>query len=70
MPIILDLEEKQLIDEQIRSDVNDLLLEENLEVLQALNNYTTRVIADDELAFKLSQLVQLLGSSSYLVERP
>ena len=41
--------------------MNDLLCEENVEVLQALNNYTSRVIADVELAFKLTRLAKLLG---------
>ena len=67
MPIIIDLEQKQLLDEQTASVVKTLVLEENIDVQQVLNTYINRVITDVELAYKLASLSQALGA--YL-ERP
>lgn len=67
MPIIIDLEQKQLLDEQSATIIKTLVLEENVDVQQVLNTYINRMIKDVELAYKLAALAQSLGA--YL-ERP
>lgn len=67
MPIIIDLEQKQLLDEQTASVIKTLVLEENFDIQQVLNMYINRVITDVELSYKLGPLSQALGA--YL-ERP
>jgi len=67
MPIIIDLEQKGLLDEQTASLIKTLVLEENVDVQQVLNIYINRVITDVELGYKLASLSQSLGA--YL-ERP
>ena len=67
MPIIIDLEQKGLLEEQTASVIKTLVLEENFDVQQVLNTYINRIITDVELAYKLEPLSEALGA--YL-ERP
>ena len=67
MPIVIDLEQKGLLDEQTASVIKTLVLEENIDVQQVINTYINRVITDVELSYKLTPLSQALGA--YL-ERP
>lgn len=67
MPIIIDLEQKGLLEEHTASVIKTLVLEENFDVQQVINTYINRVITDVELAYKLEPLSQALGA--YL-ERP
>jgi len=63
----LELELKNLLDEQTSSMLKSLILEENLDVFNAINAYKTRAITDKELSFKLARLAANFNS---YIERP
>eukprot|EP00347_Sterkiella_histriomuscorum_P013336 403365107 len=67
LPIILELENKGMLDEQTASLLKTLILEENVEVFRVINSYIAKAISDRELGFKLSRLS--LQLSNY-IERP
>ena len=56
MPIIIDLEQKGLLEEQTASVIKTLVLEENFDVQQVISTYINRAITDCELAYKLEPL--------------
>lgn len=58
MPVILELEQKSLLDEQHSSLLKTLILEENIDVYRVINSYLARVISEKELSFKLTRLAQ------------
>ncbi|CDW71526.1 UNKNOWN [Stylonychia lemnae] len=67
LPVILELENKGMVDEQCASLLKTLVLEENVEVFRVINSYIAKNISDRELGFKLARLAQKL--SNY-IERP
>lgn len=54
MPVILDLEQKGLLNEVTSSLLKTLILEENIEIQRVLDAYTG--LSDRELSFKLIRL--------------
>ena len=54
----MELEGKNLLEEQTGSLLKTLILEENLEVFRVINSYIAKAISDRELSFKLSRLAQ------------
>jgi len=67
LPIVIDLEQKRLVDEQTGSLLKTLILEENVEVFRVINSYMARALNEHELAHKLTNLADQLGS---YIERP
>jgi hypothetical protein len=59
--VILDLEQRGLLDEYTSTTVKTLSLEENFDVQRVINSYLAHVISDKELSFKLTRLAQKLG---------
>ncbi len=56
--MVLELEQKGLLDEQTASLLKTLILEENVEVFRVINSYIAKIISDRELSFKLGRLSQ------------
>lgn len=67
MPVIIELENKNLLDERTASLLKTLILEENLEVFKVINTYLAKAVSDRELSFRLARLSQELGT---YIERP
>ena len=65
--MVLELENKNLIEEQTASILKTLILEENVEVFKVINMFIARAINDHELAFRLTRLALTLGT---YIERP
>jgi hypothetical protein len=67
MPVIIELENKSLLDEQTSGLLKTLILEENVEIFKAINSYLAKAVSDRELSYRLTRLSQSLGS---YIERP
>lgn len=67
LPIIINLEQQDLLDEQTSSIIKNMILEENLEVFSQINTFIARLIDENELCAGLIRLAQMQGS---LVDRP
>ena len=58
MPIIINLETSNLLDEQTSDLLKTLILEENLDVFRLINSYIARAIDEQELCARLIRLAQ------------
>lgn len=67
MPIIINLEQLNLLDEQTSTLLKTLILEENIDIFRLINGFIARVIDEQELCIKLNRLAQSLGN---FMERP
>lgn len=73
LPIIINMEQMGLIDDQTASIVKTLILEENVEVFRHINGYIAKAIDEQELVSHLIRLAQQLSGSSQAfgaVQRP
>lgn len=73
MPIIINLEQLNLIDDQTANIVKTLILEENVEVFRHINGYIAKAIDEQELGSHLIRLAQQLSGTSQAfgaVQRP
>jgi hypothetical protein len=67
LPIIINLENQNFLDENISTLLKTLILEENVEIFRLINSYLARMINDQELCSKLIRLAQQLMTS---MDRP
>jgi len=67
MPVILNLEMKNLLDENTSTILKTLILEENVDIYRVINSYLAHLITEKQLSFKLTRLAQQLGA---YCERP
>ena len=67
LPIIINLEASNLLDEQTSSLLKTLILEENVAIFRLINGFIARAIDEQELCAKLIRLAQQMGT---YMERP
>ena len=67
MPIIINLESQNLLDEQTSSLLKTLILEENYDIFKLINSFIARAIDEHALCAKLIRLAQQMGT---YMERP
>jgi EAL domain-containing protein (putative c-di-GMP-specific phosphodiesterase class I) len=67
LPIIINLESSNLLDEQTSTLLKTLILEENLDIFRLINSFIARAIDEQELCAKLIRLAQQMGT---YMERP
>lgn len=53
LPIIINLEHQNFLNEQTASIIKNFILEENVEVFRLINSYIAKIIDDHELCSKL-----------------
>jgi hypothetical protein len=56
MSIVIDLENKNLLDEQTATLVKTLILEESIEIFKLINSYFAKAISLRELSHRLANL--------------
>jgi hypothetical protein len=49
LPIVINLEQQEMLDVQVSSIIKTLILEENLEVFRLINSFLARMIDEAEL---------------------
>ena len=58
LPIIINLEQMNLLDDQTANIVKTLILEENIDVFRHINSYIAKAIDEQELVSHLIRLAQ------------
>ena len=58
LPIIISLENQDLLDEHTGNLLKQLVLEENVEIFRLINSFIAKVIDDQELCAMLIRLAQ------------
>lgn len=56
LPIIINLENQNMLDEHTASVLKNLILEDNVEIFRLINGYIAKVIDEHELCVKLTRV--------------
>ena len=56
MPVILNLEMKNLLDDNTSTILKTLILEENVDIYRVINSHLAHIISEKQLSFKLTRL--------------
>ena len=56
LPIIINMENSNLLDHHTAALLKNLILEENIEIFRLINCYIAKMIDENELCFKLNRL--------------